>query len=110
MTATFQQQQQECQCRSKEGASEQARVVASATATMTVTTAVGVPNNGNPTRGPVNKQGQAHTARVFHRYGYGVVFGTPQHTVYLYRSVTGILQVYYHLVSINFIALKLIFS
>ena len=42
--------------------------------------------------------------------GTVVDFGTPWHTVYLYCGIAGILRVYYHLVSIIFIALKLVFS
>jgi hypothetical protein len=49
------------------------------------------------------KTGSAGTGTV-------VDFGTPWHTAYPYRGIAGISQVYYQLVSINFFALKLIFS
>ena len=42
--------------------------------------------------------------------GTVMVFGTLRHTVYLYHSIMGILQVCYNRVSINFIVLNLVFS
>jgi len=42
--------------------------------------------------------------------GTVVESGTPWHTVYLYRGIAGIQRVYYNMVSIFFIVLKLVFS
>jgi len=42
--------------------------------------------------------------------GTVVEFGTLRHTVYPYCGIAGIQQVYYNMVSIFFIVLKLIFS
>ena len=39
-----------------------------------------------------------------------VKFGTLRHTAYLYRGIAGIQWVYYDMVSIFFIVLKLVFS
>jgi hypothetical protein len=56
--------------------------------------------------------GKTHGFEVTGLAGMGTVvdFSTPRHTVYPYRGIAGISQVYYHLVSIIFIALKLVFS
>ena len=42
--------------------------------------------------------------------GMVVKFGTLRHTVYPYHGITGIQWVYYDMVSIFFIVLKLVFS
>ena len=42
--------------------------------------------------------------------GTVVEFGTPWHTVYPYHGIAGIQRVYYNMVSIFFIVLKLVFS
>jgi hypothetical protein len=49
------------------------------------------------------KTGSAGTGTV-------VDFGTPRHTAYPHRGIAGISRVHYHLVSIIFFALKLVYS
>ena len=55
---------------------------------------------------------KTHGFEVTGFVGMGTVadFGTPWHTTYPYHSIAGIQWVYYNMVSIFFIVLKLVFS